>query len=215
MATLDIAALRREYRDVSLDESDVQPDPVEQFRLWFEQAVEVQVRDPSAMTLVTADAKRQPSGRIVLLKGYDQDGFVFYTSYAGQKARDLEENPKGAMVFWWTELDRQVRLQGRVAQASYEEARRYFATRPRGSQISALISPQSRVVERREVLLDAYARAEKEYEGLEIPCPENWGGYRLIPHSFEFWQGRLNRLHDRIRYRMDEEEAWVIERLAP
>ncbi len=211
----DVASLRREYRDLSLDENDVRSHPVDQFQEWFEQAVEVEVRDPSGMTLATANERGQPSGRIVLLKGFDYDGFVFYTNYDSRKANELEQNPQAALVFWWAELDRQVRVQGRVRRAERSESSGYFATRPRGSQISGMISPQSRVVESRKVLEEAVAKAEQEYAGRDVPCPKNWGGYRLEPHYFEFWQGRLNRLHDRITYRLIDEQEWVIERLAP
>lgn len=215
MTKTDVASLRREYRDLSLDENDVRSHPVDQFQEWFEQAVEVEVRDPSGMTLATANERGQPSGRIVLLKGFDHDGFVFYTNYESRKANELEQNPQAALVFWWAELDRQVRVQGRVRRAERSESSGYFATRPRGSQISGMISPQSRVVESRKVLEEAVAKAEQEYAGRDVPCPKNWGGYRLEPHYFEFWQGRLNRLHDRITYRLVDEQEWVIERLAP
>ena len=215
MTKTDVASLRREYRDLPLDENEVRSHPVDQFDEWFEQAVEVEARDPSAMTLATADAQGQPSGRIVLLKGFSREGFLFYTNYDSRKAKELDENPRAALVFWWAELDRQVRVQGTVSRSTYAESSDYFATRPRGSQISGLVSPQSRVVESRSVLEEAVAKAQQEYDGCEIPCPQNWGGYRLAPHYFEFWQGRLNRLHDRIRYRLVEGDTWTIERLAP
>lgn len=215
MTKTDVASLRREYRDLPLDENGVRSHPVDQFEEWFEQAVEVEARDPSGMTLATADARGQPSGRIVLLKGFDREGFLFFTNYGSRKAEELDENPRAALVFWWAELDRQVRVQGTVSRSTYAESSDYFATRPRGSQISGLVSPQSRVVESRRVLEEAVAKARQEYDGREIPCPQNWGGYRLAPHNFEFWQGRLNRLHDRIRYRLIEGNEWAIERLAP
>lgn len=215
MTKIDIAAQRREYRDLPLNEDDVSADPIEQFRIWFEQASEAEVRDATAMTVATADAKGRPSARIVLLKGFDRDGFVFYTNYGSRKAREIEENPWGALVFWWTELDRQVRIQGRIERTTYKEASTYFSTRPRGSQIGAICSPQSHVIPNRQTLIDSVAQAEKEYEGRDVSCPENWGGFRVIPHHLEFWQGRPSRLHDRICYRLDDEAKWIIERLAP
>ncbi len=190
----------------------MQDHPVDQFEEWFEQALDVEVRDPSGMTLATADANGQPSGRIVLLKGYDRDGFVFYTNYGSRKAEEMEENPQAALVFWWAELDRQVRIQGRVERTDVGQSQAYFATRPRGSQISGMVSPQSRVVESRQWLEDAVAKATEEVADRDIPCPTNWGGYRLNPHYFEFWQGRPNRLHDRIVYRLSDGSGWIVER---
>lgn len=215
MTKIDIAALRREYRGQDLSEDEVDPDPVEQFRTWFEQAFEIDALDASAMTLATADATGQPSARIVLLKGVDSRGFTFFTNHGSRKARDIEENPRGALVFWWTELDRQVRIQGTFERTSSRESAAYFATRPRQSQLSATASPQSQVVPSRQALIEAVAQAEVACESRDVPCPETWGGYRLVPHCFEFWQGRPNRLHDRIRYRLDAEGAWTVDRLAP
>ena len=167
------------------------------------------------MTLATVNAKGQPSARVVLLKGYSHEGFVFFSNYGSNKARDLEENPRAAIVFWWSELDRQIRIQGSVTKTSFEESKAYFASRPRGSQISGMVSPQSQVVPNRQKLVELVLNAEKECEGGEIACPPTWGGYRLAPTAIEFWQGRPNRLHDRIRYRKDDEGLWIIERLAP
>ncbi len=215
MTKIDIAAQRREYRDLPMNEDDVAPSPIEQFRVWFEQVSKTEVRDATAMTMATADQKGRPSARIVLLKGFDDDGFVFYTNYGSRKAREIEENPWGALVFWWTELDRQVRIHGRIERTTYEEASAYFATRPRGSQLGAIASPQSRVIPDRQTLIDAVADAEERFTEKDVECPENWGGFRLVPHEIEFWQGRPSRLHDRIRYRLDEEHNWIIERLAP
>lgn len=215
MTKIDVAAQRREYRDLPLNEDDIEPSPIEQFRIWFEQASDAEVRDATAMTVATADAKGRPSARIVLLKGFDDSGFVFYTNYGSRKAREIEENPWGSLVFWWTELDRQVRIQGRIERTSYKEASTYFATRPRGSQLGAIASPQSRVIPDRQTLIEAVAEAEKAHEDCDVSCPENWGGFRVVPHEIEFWQGRPSRLHDRIRYRLDEEHRWITERLAP
>lgn len=167
------------------------------------------------MALATADTAGAPSVRVVLLKGFGEDGFVFFTNYGSKKAGDLEENPQVAAVFWWSGLDRQVRIQGRVVRTSVDESRRYFAMRPRGSQLSAVASPQSRVVPSRKFLEEAIERAEEACGTDDISCPETWGGYRILPDSFEFWQGRPNRLHDRIRYRRDAGCTWKIERLAP
>lgn len=215
MTKIDVAAQRREYRDLPLNEDDIASSPIEQFRIWFEQASDAEVRDATAMTMATADAKGRPSARIVLLKGFDDDGFVFFTNYGSRKAREIEENPWGSLVFWWTELDRQVRIQGRIERTTYKEASRYFATRPRGSQLGAIASPQSRVIPDRQALVEAVAEAEKTFENCDVACPENWGGFRVVPHEIEFWQGRPSRLHDRIRYRLDDGHHWIIERLAP
>lgn len=215
LTKIDIAALRREYQGADLDEASVLPDPVDQFRHWLEQAVDIHGQDASAMALATADTAGAPSVRVVLLKGFGEDGFVFFTNYGSKKAGDLEENPQVAAVFWWSGLDRQVRIQGRVVRTSVDESRRYFAMRPRGSQLSAVASPQSRVVPSRKFLEEAIERAEEAYGTDDISCPETWGGYRILPDSFEFWQGRPNRLHDRIRYRRDAGSTWKIERLAP
>lgn len=215
MAKTDVSALRREYQGLDLSESEVAKDPVDQFRIWFEQAVDVDAGDASAMTLATADARGRPSARIVLLKAFDERGLTFFTNYGSRKAAEIEENPAAALVFWWRELDRQVRVCGRVERTTFQESAEYFARRPRGSQISAAASPQSRILPNRQALLEAVAEIESSCHDRDVPCPETWGGFRVVPNEFEFWQGRPNRLHDRIRYRRDAEDGWTIDRLAP
>ena len=211
----DVARLRREYARAGLSEEDLPPDPVEQFRRWFEAALEAGLREPNAMTLATADASGSPSARIVLLKGYDERGFIFYTSYTGRKAAEMEENPLAALVFYWGDLERQVRVEGEVSRVSEEESDAYFASRPEGSRIGALVSEQSQTVESRAVLEERQRELEREYAGREIPRPEDWGGYRLAPHRIEFWQGRESRLHDRLLYTADGYGGWEITRLQP
>lgn len=206
--------LRREYTRAGLSETDAYPDPVEQFRLWFDEALEAGLHEPNAMTLATADASGSPSARIVLLKGYDRRGFAFYTSYTGRKAAELEQNPRAALVFYWGELERQVRIEGVVERLSAEESDAYFAGRPRGSQLGAHVSEQSRPVESRAALEERLRELEEEYADGEIPRPAGWGGYRLAPQRMEFWQGRENRLHDRLLYALDSGE-WKITRLQP
>lgn len=198
-----------------IDEKTVDRNPVAQFRRWFDDAVAAGVKLSEAMTLVTATRDGYPSGRLVLLKGVDDEGFVFYTNYRSAKARDLDSNPKAALVFYWTKLDRQVRIEGLVERTSREESQAYFKTRPRESQIGAWASPQSEVISSREVLEQRAAELEERFQDREIECPENWGGYRLIPNRIEFWKNRLGRLHDRILYERQPDDSWTIRRLAP
>jgi pyridoxamine 5'-phosphate oxidase len=209
-----VADLRKEYTRSGLSESDALPDPINQFRHWFDEALAANLHEPNAMTLATATPDGRPSARIVLLKGYDGRGFVFYTNYEGRKARDLEANPNCALVFYWGELERQVRIEGRGVQVSDKESDAYFASRPRGSRLGAWVSEQSRPVEDRSKLEGRLKELDEEYEGREIPRPPFWGGYRVEPEGVEFWQGRENRLHDRLLYTRCAEE-WVIERLQP
>jgi pyridoxamine 5'-phosphate oxidase len=213
----DIADLRQEYTKHELSTDTVDDDPIEQFRTWFDEALDAEVEEPNAMTLATAASDGQPSARIVLLKGVDERGFVFYSNYDSRKGRELAQNPQAALVFWWEPLERSVRIEGTVERLPDAESTEYFRSRPRGSQLGAWASPQSHVISGRDVLERNLEELEAKYdEGDEIPRPKNWGGYVLAPTSIEFWQGRPNRLHDRLRYRReDASDDWTLERLAP
>jgi pyridoxamine 5'-phosphate oxidase len=208
-----IADLRRDYARESLDEAVVAHDPYEQFARWFDEALRAQLPEPNAMILATVDASGQPSARTVLLKGYDARGFVFYTNYDSRKGRELAQNARASLLFVWLELERQVRLEGRVEKVSAEESDAYFKTRPVGSRLAAWASPQSEVMPDRQSIEARFAEAARLH-GDDPHRPPSWGGYRLVSDCFEFWQGRPNRLHDRVQYR-SESGAWVIERLAP
>ncbi len=210
----NVADLRKEYTRSGLSESDVNPEPVEQFRRWFEEALAADLHEPNAMIVATASPDGLPSARVVLLKGFDDRGFVFYTNYEGRKGRELEENPRAALLFYWGELERQVRIEGTASRVSEEESDAYYAGRPRGSRLGALASEQSRVVGSREVLEGRIKNLEAEYEGRDVPRPAFWGGYRVEPEAMEFWQGRENRLHDRLVYRRGD-GGWKMERLQP
>jgi pyridoxamine 5'-phosphate oxidase len=211
---MDIASMRKDYKMKSLDESDVLPDGIEQFKQWFQEAIEVEVPEPNSMTLATASAEGDPSARIVLLKGLTDEGFIFFTNYESRKGEELAQNPKAALVFFWQELERQVRIEGRVKKVSREENEKYFYTRPFQSQVSAYVSPQSKVIEGKRGLEEIRDVSATKFEGGKVPYPEQWGGYCVVPEKIEFWQGRESRFHDRLRYTKTG-EGWNCERLAP
>lgn len=211
---MTIADLRRDYRARQLSESEVAADPIAQFRRWFDEALRAELLEVNAMTLATASPDGRPAARIVLLKGLDDGGFVFFTNYGSAKATDLEANPQACLVCFWAELERQVRITGTVARVDASESDAYFASRPRESQLGALASPQSQVIASRATLESRLSEVAAQHTEHEIARPAHWGGYRVSPSIVEFWQGRPNRLHDRLRYRRVD-GAWIVERLAP
>ena len=212
----NIDALRKEYAQGKLDLADTPSDPIAQFKRWFEEAMNAEVPEPNAMTLSTATRSGRPSARIVLLKGLEDGDFLFYTNYQSHKGRELEENPYAALTFLWHELQRQVRVEGRVERLSPEASTDYFQSRPKSSQIGAWVSPQSQRIESREVLEEREQELWEKYEDAEqLPRPEHWGGFRVMPHRIEFWQGRPSRLHDRINFERDASGEWRKSRLAP
>ena len=210
----DLASLRRSYARASLAEGDVAADPIAQFVAWFDDAQAAELREPNAMTLATATPDGAPSARIVLLKGVDARGFVFYTDYRSRKGEELAANPRAALVFHWAELERQVRVTGTVARVSREESEAYYRTRPVGSRIGAWASHQSRPIAGRAELEAREAELARRYADGDVPLPPHWGGYRLAPETVEFWQGRPSRLHDRLRY-VRGASGWRVERLSP
>jgi pyridoxamine 5'-phosphate oxidase len=211
--SLDVTHLREEYRLATLDLADVDADPLAQFRRWFHEAQEARVYEPNAMALATADADGSPNVRMVLLKEADERGFVFFTDYRSAKGAELAANARAALCFWWGALERQVRIRGPITKISAEESAAYYVQRPRGSQLGAWASAQSSVIADRGTLERKHAELDAQYPS-DIPTPPHWGGYRVTPESYEFWQGRQSRLHDRLRYK-PAGAAWTIERLSP
>ena len=215
MMGVSLADLRKEYTLHGLSEREIDADPIRQFQTWLDTAIAAEHPEPTAMAVTTATPDGAPSARMTLLKGLDERGFVFYTNYESRKGRELADNPRAALLFFWVLLERQVRIEGRVERTTPEESDAYFHSRPLGSQLGAAASPQSQPVPDRATLDHRYAALEAEYAGVEVPRPPYWGGFRVIPEAIEFWQGRQNRLHDRLRYTRQPSGGWRIERLAP
>lgn len=209
-----IADLRQDYTLQGLSETDVDPNPFIQFQQWFDQALVAQLPEPNAMTLATVTPDGKPRARMVLLKDFDEQGFVFYTNYNSQKGQELAENPQASLVFWWAQLERQVRIGGRVEKVSENQSDEYFFSRPLNSRLGAWVSNQSEVIESREVLEQKLQELHTKYQDQDVPRPRHWGGLRVIPIEIEFWQGRPSRLHDRLLYTR-ENSSWKIERLSP
>jgi pyridoxamine 5'-phosphate oxidase len=212
---MTLADLRKEYSLAGLSEKDMARDPFRQFEKWFQEAEAAKIQEPNAAILATAAKDGRPSARIVLLKGVDGRGFVFYTNYNSRKGRELEANPRAAYLFPWVVLERQVTVEGTVTRITREESEAYFHSRPRASQLAAWASQQSGIISGRSVLEESVKQLERKHAGQEVPLPPNWGGYRVAPETVEFWQGRRNRLHDRLRFRRLKDGSWTVERLAP
>ena len=206
---------RQDYEKSALSESSVDPDPIRQFQLWFDQATGAGIAEPHAVTVATVSPEGRPSARIVLMRGFDDRGFTFFTNYQSRKGREIAANPFASMVFFWQALERQVRVEGQIVLTSEAESNEYFQGRPTGSKLGAWISNQSEVVASREALEAEMATIQERFPGDQIPRPPHWGGYRLVPDAIEFWQGRRSRLHDRLIYRKSLEGVWRIERLSP
>jgi pyridoxamine 5'-phosphate oxidase len=211
----NIADIRTDYKLQSFSESDALPDPILQFSKWWNEALQSNIDEVNAMTLATSSIDGMPAARIVLLKGFDEKGFVFFTNYDSSKGHQLYSNPRACLVFFWKELERQVRITGNTEKTSGPESDTYFNSRPKGSRLGAWASPQSEIIASREWLEEKSDAVKQQFEGKEIGRPPYWGGYRVVPATVEFWQGRPNRLHDRIQYSLQENASWKIERLAP
>ncbi len=210
-----IAELRKDYTLKGLSEDEMSPNPFKQFAVWFEQALSAELPEPNAMTVATATPDGKPSARIVLLKDFDPRGFVFYTNYHSHKGSELTNNPQAALVFWWAELERQVRICGEVERVSAEESDKYFYSRPLNSRLGAWASEQSQAIASRDILEQRLQELQLKYQNQDVPRPPHWGGWRVIPKEIEFWQGRPSRLHDRLRYTLVDSGNWQIERLSP
>ncbi len=212
---MDVAALRRSATGFALDREDLNDDPIVQFEDWFRYACETVSLDPNAVTLATVDSKMRPSSRTVLLKSFDEKGFVFFTNYESRKAADMEKNPNVSLLFFWSESARQVKIRGTAEKIPMKESLAYFLSRPRGSQIGAWVSAQSSVIASRSLLEAKFQEIKQKFKDKDVTLPAFWGGYRVVPDQIEFWQGRRNRLHDRFEFTKQDDGSWKIERLAP
>jgi pyridoxamine 5'-phosphate oxidase len=215
MKSEEIENLRQDYKISTLLEGAVKADPIEQFEAWFNEAIAAEIYEPNAMTLATSTTDGRPSARIVLMKGFNRDGFSFYTNYLSRKGKEIARNPLGALIFFWGPLERQVRIEGTIEKLSKEASERYFMVRPRASQLGAVVSPQSQEIDGREGLESKWQQLDAQYTDKTVPKPSHWGGYILKPRLIEFWQGRRSRLHDRIVYKKSDKNNWKIVRLAP
>jgi pyridoxamine 5'-phosphate oxidase len=212
---MDIENLRQQYTRAGLRRQDLKPDPFDQFEIWFKEACAANLLEPNAMILATASAQAEPSIRTVLLKYFDREGLIFFTNYESRKSRQIQENPQVSLLFLWLPLERQVQIIGTAAKISTADSLKYFTARPRGSQIGAWCSQQSSIISSRQILEMQFEQMKQKFMNNEVPLPSFWGGYRVIPRSFEFWQGRPNRLHDRFLYSRQNQESWEVNRLSP